>query len=364
MEIGRREVKNRIVSTAHATGFGEDGVLTDRYVRYHERKAAGGAGLIMTFGSASVYRESAASYGSVSLWDPENEPFLRDLADRVHAHGALIMSQATHMGRRGSSLESGRPLQAPSAVPEPVHREIPHVLRTEEIPPIVEAFAEAAARVVGRGYTALKFDPFGDAYRFISPAELRRSLEIVGAVREAVGPEIDLMVDVNNAWDSNTAIRFGRMIERYEPYWLEEPTPADDYRGQAALCTALDVPVASGENEFTRWGFRDLLEARAVDIVQADPRTCGGFTEWLKIAALASAYHLPMAPHGGPHVGAHCVGAVSNGLIVESYVHSIQAHLNEFVSPPDIRDGYVTLPDRPGLGLQWNEEAIKRRLGS
>jgi L-alanine-DL-glutamate epimerase-like enolase superfamily enzyme len=193
-------------------------------------------------------------------------------------------------------------------------------------------------------------------------AGLKHDAERVRAVREAIGPDTDLLVDVNNAWDATTAIRFGRMIERYEPYWLEEPTPADDYRGQAAICAALDTPVASGENEFTRWGFRDLIEAEAVDIVQADPRTCGGFTEWLKIAALASAYHLPMAPHGGPHVGAHCVGAVSNGLIVESYVHSIQAHLNEFVQPPDIADGHVTLPDRPGLGLIWHEDAIQRRL--
>jgi L-alanine-DL-glutamate epimerase-like enolase superfamily enzyme len=193
-------------------------------------------------------------------------------------------------------------------------------------------------------------------------AGLKHDAERVRAVREAIGPDVDLMIDVNNAWDATTSIKFGRMIEKYEPYWLEEPTPADDYRGQAAICAALDIPVASGENEFTRWGFRDLLDAHAVDIVQADPRTCGGFTEWLKIAALASAYHLPMAPHGGPHVGAHCVAAVSNGLIVESYVHSIQSHLNEFVQPPDIRDSVVTLPDRPGLGLLWNEDAIQRRV--
>ena len=119
MEIGRREVKNRIVSTAHATGFGEDGVLTDRYVRYHERKAAGGAGLIMTFGSASVYRESAASYGSVSLWDLENEPFLRDLADRVHAHGALIMSQATHMGAAAAPWRAVGHCRPPLRCPSP-----------------------------------------------------------------------------------------------------------------------------------------------------------------------------------------------------------------------------------------------------
>src|SRR5215211_5395638 len=113
IKIGRREIKNRIVSTAHATGFDQGGVLGERHLSYHERKAAGGAGLVMTFGSASVYKESSAAYGSVSLWDPENEPFLRDLAQRVHAHGALIISQATHMGRRGDSALSGRPLQAP-----------------------------------------------------------------------------------------------------------------------------------------------------------------------------------------------------------------------------------------------------------
>ncbi|HEU5316626.1 MAG TPA: mandelate racemase/muconate lactonizing enzyme family protein, partial [Chloroflexota bacterium] len=193
-------------------------------------------------------------------------------------------------------------------------------------------------------------------------AGLRGDGERVKAVREAIGPDVDLLIDVNNAWDANTAIKFGRMIEKYEPYWLEEPTPADDYRGQREICRALDTPVASGENEFTRWGFRDLIEAEAVDIVQADPRTCGGFTEWLKVAALASAYHLPMAPHGGPHVGAQCVAAVANGLIVESYVHSIQSHLNEFVGAPDIRDGVVYLSDRAGLGLVWDEGAIKKRL--
>jgi L-alanine-DL-glutamate epimerase-like enolase superfamily enzyme len=193
-------------------------------------------------------------------------------------------------------------------------------------------------------------------------AGLKLDAERVRAVRQAIGSDIDLMVDVNNAWDAPTAIRFGRMIERYEPYWLEEPTPADDYRGQAAICAALDVPIASGENEFTRWGFRDLIDARAVDIVQADARTCGGFTEWLKIAALASAQHLPVAPHGGAHVGAQCVGAVANGLIVESYSHSMETHLHEFVAPPDIRDGHVLLPEAPGLGLQWDEEAIARRV--
>lgn len=202
--IGSREVKNRIVSTAHAPGF-DSGLLNERHVDYLERKAAGGAGLIMTFGSASVYKDSSASYGSVSLWDPENEPLLKDLANKVHSHGALIMSQATHMGRRGDSAVSGIPLQAPSAVAEGVHRETPHVLRTDEIGPIVEAFADAAARLERCGWDGIEITSFSGHLieQFWSPAinhrtdryggdltgRMRFSVEVIEAVAEAVSDD-------------------------------------------------------------------------------------------------------------------------------------------------------------------------------
>ena len=94
---------------------------------------------------------------------------------------------------------------------------------------------------------------------------LREDSERVGAVREALGPDITVMVDANNAWDANTAIRFGRMIERYDPYWFEEPVHADDFKGATKVAASLDMPVASGENEATRWGFRDLIELGAAD---------------------------------------------------------------------------------------------------
>ena len=202
ISIGAHTIRNRIVSTAHATGYDQDGLLTERYVRYHERKAAGGAGLVMTFGSASVYEGSTAPYGSMRLWDAANEPLLRDLAMRVHEHGATIMSQATHMGRRGNSLKSGRPLQAPSAVPEPVHREIPQVLRTAEIEAIVHAFAAVAARLEACGWDGMEITSFGGHLieQFWSPAindrtdryggdlegRMRFSVEVVQAVAAAV----------------------------------------------------------------------------------------------------------------------------------------------------------------------------------
>ncbi|OIO88282.1 MAG: hypothetical protein AUK03_16535 [Anaerolineae bacterium CG2_30_64_16] len=186
---------------------------------------------------------------------------------------------------------------------------------------------------------------------------LKQDAERVKAVRKAIGPDIELMIDANNAWDATTAIRFGRMVEEVDPYWFEEPVHPDDIEGAVRVAAALDMPVASGENEFTRWGFRDLIERGGAEIVQADPNKCGGISEWLKIAALASAHHLPMAPHGNAPVGCSCVAAVSNGLITESYP---MAHHNPFMGPLDFRDGYIYLSEEPGLGIQWNETQIEQ----
>ncbi len=187
---------------------------------------------------------------------------------------------------------------------------------------------------------------------------LREDALRVGAARAAIGPDVELMVDANNGWDANTAIRFGRMIEKYEPYWFEEPVHADDFKGAAKVAAALDVPVASGENEYTRWGFRDLIENDAVEVVQADPNICGGLSEWLKIASMASAYHLPMAPHGNASIGSCCVASVDNGLITESYPTSFKSVL---MAPVDFRsDGYIYMPETPGLGIEWDEKIVQK----
>jgi D-arabinonate dehydratase len=211
--------------------------------------------------------------------------------------------------------------------------------------------AEELSGYVGLGYTAIKMKVGWPG------AGLRGDAERVAAVREAVGPDVDLMVDANNAWDASTALKFGRMIEDYDPYWFEEPVPADDLRGARRVADALDVPVASGENEFTRWGFRDLIDAGAAEVVQADPNICGGISEWIRIAAYASAHHLPMAPHGNAAIGSACVAAVENGLITENY---LTAFKDELFEPVDFRDGFIHMSDEPGLGIKWNEDLISR----
>jgi L-alanine-DL-glutamate epimerase-like enolase superfamily enzyme len=186
---------------------------------------------------------------------------------------------------------------------------------------------------------------------------LKEDAERVRAVREAIGADIDLMIDANNAWDAKTALRFARLVAPYDPYWFEEPVPADDFRGGALLVSSLDMPIASGENEFTRWGARDLIKAHAADIIQLDPTTCGGISEWLKAAAMASAYHLHVAPHGNPNIGSCCVAAVENGLITENYPTS---HHNILMEPVDFcSDGYIYMSEEPGLGIGWNEKVIE-----
>ncbi|MDE0220337.1 MAG: mandelate racemase/muconate lactonizing enzyme family protein [Spirochaetaceae bacterium] len=211
--------------------------------------------------------------------------------------------------------------------------------------------AAEAAHAVELGFRAVKMK-IGWA-----GATLREDAERVGAVREAIGPDVDLMIDANNAWDFATALRFALLVERHDPYWFEEPVHADDVQGSAALARAQPIPIASGENEFTRWGFRDLIDARAAHYIQADPNVCGGLTEWVKIAAYAGAHHLPMAPHGDAHLGAVAVAAVTNGQIVEMGPALLS---DELVAPPEFRDGRIVMSDRPGLGIEWNEDLIER----
>jgi dimethylglycine catabolism A len=194
LELRGRVLRNRIVSTPHATGWGRDGLIDPREVAYHVRKAAGGAGLVMTFGSASVDPTTAASYGCISLWDERNEPALRALADGVHGHGALCISQMTHMGRRGTSTLTGIPLRAPSDLPEGVHLEVPVPLAVSEIPAIVQRFAEAAARLEACGWDGCEVTSFGGhlVEQFFDPAVNTRTDEYGGSLenRTRFGREV------------------------------------------------------------------------------------------------------------------------------------------------------------------------------
>jgi 2,4-dienoyl-CoA reductase-like NADH-dependent reductase (Old Yellow Enzyme family)/threonine dehydrogenase-like Zn-dependent dehydrogenase len=202
LEIRGRTLRNRIVSTPHATGWSRDGLIAKSEVDYHVRKAAGGCAMVMTFGSASVDATTEASYGSVALWDERNEPALRALAEGVQRHGALCISQMTHMGRRGTSSISGIPLRAPSDLPEGAHMEVPVPLDADELPAIVERFVEAAQRLERCGLDGVEVTSFGghlieqffdpnvntrtDAYGGSLENRTRFGREVLEAVRAAV----------------------------------------------------------------------------------------------------------------------------------------------------------------------------------
>ena len=188
-----------------------------------------------------------------------------------------------------------------------------------------------------------------------SPA---REVEQARLIRAAVGPDMDLMCDINQRWRPEQAIDIGRRVEDagIGLYWLEDVTQHDDYAGLARVAAALATPVAGGEYLWGIVPFRHMLEARSVDIVMIDQVRAGGITPWLKIAGMAEAFNIPVVSHGVPEIHVHLVGAVPNGLTVE-YMPRLFP-LWEAVPQPQA--GELAMPTAPGLGLRFDEGAIRR----
>ena len=151
-------------------------------------------------------------------------------------------------------------------------------------------------------------------------------------------------------------------MEPYEIFWFEEPLPPDDYRGHGKLADATAIAIATGENEYTRYGFRDLIAHEAAAIFNADAQVLGGITEFMNVAALASAHDLQIAPHGDQAIHVHLVGAIPNGLIVEYYRETVDAnHGRIFKEKLKLdADGCLTVPDRPGLGFTPDYEFLEQ----
>ena len=215
VKLGRREAKNRIVSTPHGAAFGEKGGIGDRYIRYHEEKAKGGCGVVMMFGSSSIHPTSVNDWGEVNNWDDTIIPQFRQMSDAIHRHGALCLSQISHRGRRGHSWYSGVPLWAPSDTREERHREWPHVMTVREIREVIDAWAAAAVRLQKGGYDGCDIPFYGGHLleNFLSPLTNKRTdqyggsvenrcrliAEVLRAVRDAVGPEF--IVGVRHSGD-------------------------------------------------------------------------------------------------------------------------------------------------------------------
>jgi L-alanine-DL-glutamate epimerase-like enolase superfamily enzyme len=194
-------------------------------------------------------------------------------------------------------------------------------------------------------------------------APLGEDMERLALVREVIGPDKDLMIDVNRGWDLATAIEGARLLEPLRPRWLEEPVRwADDRRELKLLAQKTRIALSAGESELTSYACRALLEENAIQILQFDCTMMGGFTEGRKLAALCELNHVHVAPHHDCFIHAHIVAATPAGLIVESFTDPerdpLQAEL--FEDPPRIANGMLTLKEQPGLGLTLSEAALKK----
>ena len=186
-----------------------------------------------------------------------------------------------------------------------------------------------------------------------SPA---KEVDRMRRVRESIGPDVDLMCDINQRWSVQQAISIGRRVEEVGLYWLEDVTACDDFAGLARVAEALDTPVAGGEYVYGPVPFRHMMEARSVDIVMVDLMRAGGITQWMKIAGMAEAFNLPIVSHLVPEIHVHLVAAVPNGLTVEYMPRALRLYRET----PKIEDGLLVVPQKPGLGLEFDTEVLKR----
>lgn len=225
--------------------------------------------------------------------------------------------------------------------------------------------ADEARRVVDMGYTALKFDPFGQRnFYTISLAEAQLAEDRVAAVRNAVGPHVDILVEAHAKWNVMTAIQLGKRLEQYRPLWYEEPVSEENIAELLEVRRKVNIPIATGERLYTKFPFAQIVEAHAADVLQPDIANAGGITELKKIAAIAEAKHITMAPHNvcspvGAQAEMHLCAAILNFEIQEYHAEFYTEHyFTVFDGFPRQEAGYVTLPDAPGLGLVMNEDEI------
>jgi galactonate dehydratase len=230
-----------------------------------------------------------------------------------------------------------------------------------------EEFHAAAGRVLERGYRALKFDPFGSGRFELDHDERMRAVALVEAVRDAVGPEVEILVEMHGRFAPHEAIRVAGLLEPFAPAWLEEPVPPENLKALAKVAEHTPLPIATGERIHDRLEFRELFELQAAGIIQPDIGHIGGILEARKLAATAETHYVLVAPH---NVGGPVLTAANLHLAACTPNFKIQEHFNDFADEevkqaapglPEVRDGYFELPTAPGLGVELDVDFVAER---
>jgi galactonate dehydratase len=230
-----------------------------------------------------------------------------------------------------------------------------------------QEFHAAAKRVMDKGYRALKFDPFGAGFYEMERSEKVKVVGLVEAVRDAVGPDTEILIEMHGRFNPVTAIEMARELAPFKPSWYEEPVPPENMAALKKVADAvapMGIPIATGERIHTNFEYRELFELQAADIIQTDITHFGGILSTKKLAAWANAYYILIAPHnvGGPASTAaalHLAASTPNFKIQEYFNDFAEAFVKDAATGlPEVVDGYFSLPEGPGLGLKLNEEVI------
>lgn len=310
----------------------------------------------------------AASAIDIALWDlfgkAAGQPVYQLLGGRSRERIRVYNTCA------GYQYVRARPTQTTAnfGLPSKRRKERPY----EDLDAFLHRADELALSLQSEGYQGMKIWPF-DAYAEasngtrISKAELKKALKPFEKIRKSVGDDMDIHVEFHSLWDPPTAIEIAKALEPFDPYWFEDPLKMLNLDALADYARRTNVRVTASERIGTRWGFRELLEKRAVSVVMFDIAWCGGLSEARKIAAMAEAYELPVAPHDctGPvglaaavHLSLHCPNALVQEMVRAFYFDWYQDLVTQL---PPVTKGFIEAPPGPGLGTDLRPEVLERK---
>ncbi len=228
-----------------------------------------------------------------------------------------------------------------------------------------EKFAQSSLKTVEKGFLALKFDPFGGDGPNITKTGLEKAKARIKAIRDSVGDEIDLMIEAHGRFNTRTALKISKELERYDPFWFEEPVPEEDIISMSEVRKGSQVPIATGERIISRNRFWELLSQRSADIIQPDVCHMGGILPLVEVGAMANVNYVSVAPHNpnGPIATAASLNALvtmPNALILEFWLDAETVRHDLIKDYFTIKDGYIYPSKKSGLGIDVNEEALVR----